>query len=622
MGELEIRFDGARAMLNAHSGAISYILPGGTRFDTLAMDPDYRMENAHIDADCILFDLHARGLLLKGEISFQNGALEIRLAGEGAFDGCVRYPGDFDALPGDTALLPVGEGFAFPVDDPQVEIKNPERASYSGNMSMFFVGQTRGQAWLIAAAEHGHDAVAFTDRQDDGIIRSGLGWMPEMGQWGYSRAVVLLAGESGGITAAMKRYRAYRKTQGMVVSLRDKRRRVKNIDRLVGAANVWLWHRDGMNALYSPEDREWDVNNGEAIHRVASEMKQMGMDDVLWGLFFREDCEHVAYLRDEIGYLATHYEIYRDVIPKPEASMMTPTRLKRNHMMDSWPEDIAVDADGSLAKTWPIKGKDGRFHWENALCDMMALRRCMNRVPEDKKKYGWEARFIDTTASVGLHECHSADHPMTRRAAAYYRGALLRFLLDIGLVNGTEMISEIYVPALVYNEGAMSPISYRMEDAGRRMATVLWGNDVPESIDKFMLNPKYRAPLWELAFHDCVVSYWYWGDSAVSCPERIRWRDLFCRLYGLPEMYSFSVDNWETLKERIANSYHDTHDVAKRAGYEEMRSFAYLTKDCMVQQTEFETLKVTANFGEQPYTCQDGCVIPAGGSRLEAMEDA
>jgi len=87
----------------------------------------------------------------------------------------------------------------------------------------------------------------------------------------------------------------------------------------------------------------------------------------------------------------------------------------------------------------------------------------------------------------------------------------------------------------------------------------------------------------------------------------------------VPEIYSFCVDNWETLKDDIVKSYHYTHDVAKQVGYEEMLSFEYLTDDMTVQQTTFETLRVTVNFGKTDYPCADGVVIPAGESRVEEI---
>ena len=47
------------------------------------------------------------------------------------------------------------------------------------------------------------------------------------------------------------------------------------------------------------------------------------------------------------------------------------------------------------------------------------------------------------------------------------------------------------------------------------------GQDLPktrEEIGKdyltYGIGHYYRIPFWELVFHDCIVSTWYWGDSS------------------------------------------------------------------------------------------------------------
>jgi len=41
----------------------------------------------------------------------------------------------------------------------------------------------------------------------------------------------------------------------------------------------------------------------------------------------------------------------------------------------------------------------------------------------------------------------------------------------------------------------------------------------PERVAKFQLGQSYRLPLFELVFHDCIVSYWYWGDYSNKLPR-------------------------------------------------------------------------------------------------------
>jgi len=184
-------------------------------------------------------------------------------------------------------------------------------------------------------------------------------------------------------------------------------------------------------------------------------------------------------------------------------------------------------------------------------------------------------------------------------------------LNDIGLVSGTEVGCEDVVANINYQEGMMSPPLYRAYDSGRRMTTLYYDDNIDEKIHKYMLNPVYRVPLWELVYHDCVVSYWYWGDSTNSCPELIKKRDLFCALYGLPALYSFDVADWEKLKKDIIASYHRTSDIAAKTGYYRMMSFEYVTDDKLVQKTTFENgIEVIANFSDKAVEYQGKIIDP------------
>ncbi|MFR6034756.1 MAG: hypothetical protein ACLUKN_17220 [Bacilli bacterium] len=63
------------------------------------------------------------------------------------------------------------------------------------------------------------------------------------------------------------------------------------------------------------------------------------------------------------------------------------------------------------------------------------------------------------------------------------------------------------------------------------------------------------GPLWELVYHDCVINYWYWGDSNCCSPELMYKFDNFNALYGYPPIYSLDVTHWNELKDKIAASY-------------------------------------------------------------------
>ncbi|MBQ9914620.1 MAG: hypothetical protein IJO50_00600 [Clostridia bacterium] len=68
-------------------------------------------------------------------------------------------------------------------------------------------------------------------------------------------------------------------------------------------------------------------------------------------------------------------------------------------------------------------------------------------------------------------------------------------------------------------------------------------------------------------------------------------------------MYSFSVGNWEKLKDLVLASYQRTVPIARALRYAQMVDFSYLTEDMMVQKTEFsDGTVIVANFGEKDFS--------------------
>jgi hypothetical protein len=140
---------------------------------------------------------------------------------------------------------------------------------------------------------------------------------------------------------------------------------------------------------------------------------------------------------------------------------------------------------------------------------------------------------------------------------------------------------------------------------------VLWTN-VPEVVAKFQLGEKYRLPLWELVYHDCVVAQWYWGDYNNKLPALWDKRDLFNVLYGSPPMFMFERGLWKEDKARFVQSYKNTCTNVRRVGYAEMTAHRFLRPDRSVQQTTFANGDViTVNFSSSPYSMDDGSSLGA-----------
>ena len=473
----------------------------------------------------------------------------------------------------------------------------------AGGMAMWVI--RRGGCWLICAAEEGADA-ALENRREDGLLTSGARWLSEKGRWGYDRAMRFFAASTLG--EGCRAYRAWRETLGEIVPLKEKIAHAPELKMLIGAADIWLWDDNNMTRLYARPERSGVP--ARDVQAIADDMQALGITRVLWNAFegeTRADCE---YLKGK-GWLVGKYDIYRDVVPATAVNSVIPYRVKRSRHTKYWPDDVRREQNGDMARAWQLHTTDGTMVYQNAVCDVCALRMTMEDVPADVAEVGYTARLLDVQSGGGLAECYDPRHPATRRVMRRYIRAQHQFLLDLGLACGGEVGSEDYVSQLAFTEGLMSPIWLRGPDAGRRMNTLYYGDEIPPIITDCMLNPRHRLPLWEMVYHDCTVSYWYWGDSSNGCPELMPRRDLFNALYGLPPLYSLNVTQWGQLRSEIAASYRRATAVAERVGLLPMTAFEWLTEDRLVQRTVFGgEYAVTANFSNQPYETPQGTIQP------------
>jgi hypothetical protein len=316
------------------------------------------------------------------------------------------------------------------------------------------------------------------------------------------------------------------------------------------------------------------------------------------------------------GVLSSRYDIYQDLMD-PKVVKQQLRGLHPDWTQDAWPKDIMIDKDGDWRKGWRVRGKDGQMYPCSVLCDRQAPKYARQRIPAELKTHPYSCRFIDTTTASPWRECYHPDHPMTRSDSRYWKMELLRYVCeDMKLVTGCETGHDAAVPYVHYFEGMLSLGPYRIPDAGRNMRKI-W-DEVPERVAKFQVGHKYRLPLWELVYHDCVVAQWYWGDYNNKLPAIWDKRDLFNILYGTPPMFMFTREGWNENKNRFAQSYKDVCKVARAVGYAEMTDHRFLTPDRNIQQTIFANgITITVNFSSESYHLPNGVKLKQMGYHLE-----
>ena len=505
----------------------------------------------------------------------------VELSAEGSLTSALSFPHPFITEAGTYLLVPMNEGISYPVDDET--IKPRWLAAYGGHgICMAFWGVTDGQRGQMTIIETPDDMSIYMQRSD-GKLCIEPKWESQKGNFGYTRKLRYVFFDKGGHVAICKRYRLHAEQTGKLKTLEEKRRENPNVDLLIGAVNIWCWENDALT--------------------IVREARSLGINRILWSN--RKPTEVIKAMNEMDGVLTSRYDIYQDLMDP----QIVKDKLRGQHpdwTQAGWPDDLMLDSKGNRREGWQVKGTDGQMYPCGVLCDRQAIKHAEQRVPAELKTHPYRCRFIDTTTASPWRECYHPDHPMTRSDSRHWKMELLRYMSEkAGLVTGSETGHDAAVPYVHYFEGMLSLGPYRVPDSGRNMRKI-W-DEVPEQVAKFQVRHKYRLPLWELVYHDCVVAQWYWGDYNNKLTALWQKRDLFNILYGTAPMFMFDSRLWQKDKDRFAQSYKNICDVTRSVGYADMTDHRFLTPDRDVQQTAFANgVTVTVNFGEKSFRLSNG----------------
>jgi hypothetical protein len=511
--------------------------------------------------------------------------LTVTLSGRGPVQQPVAFPAAFVSGKGTALVVPLNEGILYPVDDMGVDPMS--LITYSGHglcMPWFgLIDSQTGQGMMAISGTPDDGRVEIT-RRLGGDLFAQPEWDATRGQFGYPRKLTYVFFANGGYVALAKHYRAYAQQIGLFKTLAQKRRENPNVDKLIGAVDVWNWDMDKLT--------------------LCREMKALGMDHVLWSA--DGSASEIAAI-NALGYLSSRYDIYQDVYP-PDAPKWLNTA--------GWPQDLVWQANGDWMKGWADKQKkaDGTevVYQGGVINSQRGLARAKSVIPADLRAKPYECRFIDTTTASPFREDYNPAHPLTRSEDRHYKMALLDFCSQTEkLVVGTETGIDPSVPYVHYYEGMMSLGPYRLPDAGYDM--IGYRTPTPDFL-KFQVGHFYRIPLWELVYHDCVVAHWYWGDATNKAPEVWPQRDLFNILYSTPPLFLFDKTGWAKNKAHFARTYQAVCPLVRRLGYDDMLSHMFLTPDHAVQRTRWSSgWETVVNFGTTPYVLRKGVTVPGLG---------
>lgn len=399
-----------------------------------------------------------------------------------------------------------------------------------------------------------------------------VSWMPTLKHFGKSpRVYRFVFVDKGGYVTVAKAFRAWAQKHGYLVTLRDKAWHNPNVNKLMGAADIW----DG---------------NKLEFCKLA---KSYGIDKLLInGQFNANDMKKAA----DMGYLLGRYDVYTDIYNNKETISAGSAPL---------PGHAVQKADGSIMKAWTTF--DGsRTSWKRCTALIpQAARICM---PPDLAKYPYQARFLDVTTSEGLYECYNPDHPMTRSDKRRYSEEVSHYMANwqtgyLNLVTGGEHGKWWCAKDMHYVEGMQSGGHANYSWPAGHLKRPQTKTDDPRNPGKptnafttryevYGVGPKYRVPLWDLVFHDCITTTWYWGDSTdfliKAAPEITPRKDAFNVLHASMPMYWINKEGlWMNDRNAFLRSYFHATKVHEAIGMEEMTAHYFLNSDRTVQMTSF-----------------------------------
>jgi hypothetical protein len=491
-----------------------------------------------------------------------------------------------DSTSGAIAVADLANGHLYPVDEKPF----PRKRFNLWDLDMPWIGVCdvrKGQGYAIIAEtpDDAYFEMLTIPRGTREISAPRVVWTQSLRTFRYPRCLLYYFSPRGSYVALAKRYRAYAKEQGLIVPFTEKLKKNPNIERAFGAPDVW----------------------GDSTLKFAQEAKAAGVEKML---IEGEASPEVLKAVNELGYLTSRYDCYHDVMPaKTEAEI--------NDHLELVPENVVLMADGERMKAWLTWDKQQYMK----RCPAFWVRTAKLVIPKDLAEHPYLGRFIDVTTAEGLYECYDPKHPLDRTEKRQCGVDLESYVRSLNLVTGGEHGRWWAVPYLDYVEGMMSgawtswPAGYLLRPKTKEQEfTYPSGGKCPkwEVYEKWGIGHQYRAPLWELVFHDCIITTWYWGDSSdyliVAAPEVTQKKDAFNILYGtMPMMWADKEGSWVNDRDLFLRTYRNTCKLHEVLATAEMVSHEFVTPDRAVQRTRFsDGTEVVVNFGEQPYAAKVG----------------
>ena len=336
----------------------------------------------------------------------------------------------------------------------------------------------------------------------------------------------------------------------------------------------------------------------------------------------------VAEQANRMGYLFGTYDSYHSIHdPSTRGTDST------------W---ATAQFDRELFETGPIIRKDGKkrggFKGAGFKLSPIAARPYVEkRVRENMKNVPYNYYFVDCDAYGEVYDDYSPLHRASQADDARARIDRLAWIRDtFGLIIGSEGGSSYAAGAIHVAEGMFGPVfGWGDPDMKNRDSDYYLGQYYPpdgpkvfvkqvpmkEQYQYFYYDPRFRLPLYEVVFHDSVVTTHQWANSSLKYSNVLDTVALTELLYMVPPLYHMNLDEFDKHREVMKRHYAFFSPLHRKTGFTQMTDFNWLRADRKLQRAVFDDrLELVANFSQEPRQYQE-VEIPARSILSKWAED-
>lgn len=450
----------------------------------------------------------------------------------------------------------------------------------TGDCYMPFWGRVCDGHGFCAIAETPYDACMFSSLGRRNAFVNSVHWCSSLGRLSYERKLRFVFHDKCDYNTIAKDYRSYLIETGQFVSIEDKIRKNKNIEKMIGTPV--LHHRIFTNI--QPASKFYK-KNGENQKLMATfdqraqqleKIKEMGLERLYihtdgWGKlgydnnhpYILPPCpqaggwsglKNLADTCRRLGYIFALHDQYRDF-------------YYTSPVYDKEKAVTRIDGSHPYCSVW-----DGGEH--TFLCASQAPA-FVKKTYTELEEHGVDVQgaYLDVFSVVPGDECFHLDHRVTREESIKYRGECFDYLNDKGLIMSSEepamqLLDKI---ALVHH----GPYTLRPQEDGQAVG-------IP-------------VPLGSLVYHDCIFIPWnWWHNWGIPKGEN---GIMHCALNaGLPYFHPFNESETDLIS-----------DDALKAEIKEVKDLARI--QAKLYNKEMVKHEFVGSFSCQKATYSDGTVI-------------